>query len=165
MQQKREQQNMKNNELREQNRKIMEELNALRYNDDKQGQNVIQSKDRLAKPRTRYASIITLQKEEEMLLYRRTGHLRGGLLNQCSIENLKIDDIGGPTKAIIPLWRGGVLIESYNDGQRRRIGELLKKDSRIQYREVKNVEPVIQLRNIVPNKTRSNAQDVREIIS
>ena len=80
-------------------------------------------------------------------------------------ENLKIADIGGPTKAIIPLRRGGVLIESYNDGQRPRIGELLKKDSRIQYREVKNVEPATQSRNIVPNKTRSNAQDVREIIS
>ena len=63
-------------------------------------------------------------------------------------ETLCVDDMGGPAKAIIPLKRGGVLIESYNDGQRRRIGELLKKDTRIEYREVKNVEPVIQMSGV-----------------
>ena len=63
-------------------------------------------------------------------------------------ETLSVDDMRGPAKAIIPLKRGGVLIESYNDGQRRRIGELLKKDTRIEYREVKNVEPVIQMSGV-----------------
>ena len=34
------------------------------------------------------------------------------------------------------------------DRQRRKIGELLKRDNRVEYREVKNVEPVIQLSGV-----------------
>ncbi len=57
------------------------------------------------------------------------------------------------TRAIIPLKRGGVLIESYNDGQRCKIGELFKRDNRIEYREVKNIEPVLQLSGVEKDYT------------
>ena len=149
--QNREQQNEKNRELREQNRKKIEELNSLKYNDGKQGRNDTQNKDNLPKPRTRYASIVTLQEGDEMegmAAQPENGSPQRRAIKSVLNENLNIDDIGGPTRAIIPLKRGGVLIESYNDGQRRKIGELLKRDNRIEYREVKNVEPVLQLSSV-----------------
>ena len=149
--QNREQQNEKNRELREQNRKKIEELNSLKYNDGKQGRNDTQNKDNLPKPRTRYASIVTLQEGDEMegmAAQPENGSPQRRAIKSVLNENLNIDDIGGPTRAIIPLKRGGVLIESYNDGQRRKIGELLKRDNRIEYREVKNVEPGLQLSGV-----------------
>ncbi|KAJ3639108.1 hypothetical protein Zmor_004171 [Zophobas morio] len=136
---------------KEQNRKMIEELNSLRFNDGKEGQNDIQNKnkDNAPKPRTRYASIVTLQKGDEMEgMAAENGSPQRRAIKSVLKENLSIDSIGGPTRAIIPLKRGGVLIESYNDGQRRKIGELLKKDTRIEYREVKNIEPVVQLSGV-----------------
>lgn len=64
------------------------------------------------------------------------GFLQKRAIKSMLKDNLKIDDIGEPTKAIIPLRRGGVWIESYNDGQRPKIGELLKKDTTKRSREI-----------------------------
>ena len=59
-------------------------------------------------------------------------------------QSLSVDKIGGPTKALIPLRSGGLLFESYADRQRKKIAEILQKDNRIQYRESKNIDPVLE---------------------
>ena len=137
-------------QLKEENRKLREELNAMRFNNGKE-KKIAEGKEKPKRPRTRYASIVTLPKGEEMEgatpLAEDASPQRRAIKSVLK-DALKIDDIGGPTKAIIPLRRGGVLIESYNDGQRRKIGELLKRDNRVEYREVKNVEPVVQLSGV-----------------
>ena len=38
---------------------------------------------------------------------------------------------------------GELLIESYSDGQKCKIGKLLKGHTRVEYREVRNMEPVL----------------------
>ena len=99
---------MENNELREQNRKILEELNALRYNNGKQEQDATQDKNKPTKPWTRYASIVTLQKGEQMegaTPLPENGSPQRRVIKSILKENLKVDDIGGPTMTIIPLYR------------------------------------------------------------
>lgn len=59
-----------------------------------------------------------------------------------------MQEIGGPTKAIIPLRTGGILIESYSDQQRKKIGDILSKDNRIVYKEIRNSDPVLQLSGV-----------------
>ncbi|KAJ3639070.1 hypothetical protein Zmor_004369 [Zophobas morio] len=143
LKQNKEQQSMKNYELREENGKIREELNALCYDNVTEYGNK-QDKDKQQKPRTRYASIVMLHKGDEMggatPLPEQNGSPQRRVIKSVLKETLSINDMGGPAKAIIPLKRGGVLIESYNDGQRRKIGELLKRDNRVEYREVKRRE-------------------------
>ena len=63
-------------------------------------------------------------------------------------EILSVQQLGCPTKVIIPLRKGGVLIESYSSNQRKVIEDLLKQDTRVDYREVRNIEPVVQLSGI-----------------
>ncbi|KAJ3639185.1 hypothetical protein Zmor_004055 [Zophobas morio] len=63
-------------------------------------------------------------------------------------ETLSVKEIGGPTKAIIPLRTGGILIESYSDQQRKKIGDILSKDNRIAYKEIRNSDPVLQLSGV-----------------
>ena len=63
-------------------------------------------------------------------------------------ETLSVKEIGGPTKAIIPLKTGGILIESYSDQQRKKIRNIFSKDKRITYKEIRNSDPVLQLSGI-----------------
>ena len=62
-------------------------------------------------------------------------------------ETLSVKEIGGPTKAIIPL-RTGDILESYSDQQRKKIGDNLSKDKRIAYKEIGNYHPVLQLSGV-----------------
>ena len=84
----------------------MKELNALRCNNGKQEQDATQNKDKPTKPRTRYECIVTLQKGEEMesaTPLPENGSPQRRVIKSILEENLKVDDIGGPTKAIIHL--------------------------------------------------------------
>ena len=62
----RESSSIRNNDLEEENRKLREELNELRFNNQR-GREIDKDKEETKKkPRTRYASIVTLQNEIRM---------------------------------------------------------------------------------------------------
>ena len=80
----------------------------LRYNNGKQEKDATQDKDKPTKPKTRYASIVTLQKGEDVegaTPLPENGSPQRRVIKSILTDHLKVDDIGGPTKAIIPIYR------------------------------------------------------------
>ena len=84
---------------------------------DKSTTNTTANKEDNRPRRTRYASIVTLPREEtenhDIDVNTSPTPVRK-TIKKVLKETLSVKEIGGPTKAIIPLKTGGILIESYS---------------------------------------------------
>ena len=126
-------------------------ITDIRKTTEKITDNITDNKESTQPKRTRYASIVTLPRDEndgQRIDESTSPTPVRKTIKKVLKETLSVNEIGGPTKAIIPLKTGGILIESYSDQQRKKIGSILSKDKRIEYKEIKNSDPVLQLSGI-----------------
>ena len=117
---------------------------------DKRTSNTTASKEDNRPRRTRYASIVTLPREEteNQDIDVNTSPPVRKIIEKVLKETLSVKEIGGPTKVIIALKTGSILIESYSHQQKKKSGNILSKDKRITYKDIRNSDPVLQLSGI-----------------